>query len=168
MVPASLTLFLASPVVGLLARRIPARRLLAMGLGLAAFATAGLATWHGSVLLFELELMGYGLGAALAFPAMPMLIGTAVPRHVAASALAVNNVSKTVGAAVGAQVGAAILVAHTMSGTGAVSEQAFAFAFGASAGAAALGAISALLIRRATSEKGEVRLGGAPRPSEAV
>ena len=66
--------------------------------------------------------------------------------------MGMNTVMRTIGGVIGGQVGAAVLSAQVIPGTpGIPDESAFTATFLIAAGAAALGAVSALLIPRRTA-----------------
>jgi len=105
-----------------------------------------LAVWHSHPweILAAMPILGTGVG--FAFAAMATLITEAVKPTETGVATGMNTVMRTVGGVVGGQVGATLLSAHLISGTHVPAVTGFEIAFGASALAALVGTVVAVLV----------------------
>jgi MFS family permease len=116
LVPLSAASFLASKVSTALGRWISPTRTLPIGVllfgaGLVMFATARSRLWEIFVIM---AVAGAGIGSS--FAVMPRMIMGATPPEETASALALNQVLRTVGYSIGSALAATILTAHTAHG----------------------------------------------------
>ncbi|MER5640212.1 MFS transporter [Kitasatospora sp. NPDC002227] len=116
LLPFSAASVLASKVLPLLARRMPASAVLPLGClvclaSLLAFATARGALWE----LFVVMAVA-GLGVGCTFAVMPGLIVGAVPAAETGSAISFNQVLRYIGYSTGSALSAAVLQAHTPAG----------------------------------------------------
>jgi MFS family permease len=116
LMPLSAASFLASKASTALARWISPTRILPIGVllfgaGLVMFATARSRLWEIFVIM---AVAGAGIGSS--FAVMPRMIVGATPPEETASALALNQVLRTVGYSIGSALAATILTAHTAHG----------------------------------------------------
>jgi hypothetical protein len=146
MLPASLTMLVAGPMSGLMARRFGSRIPLALG---GFFTAAGLLMLgldhgtHGAVLAWNLIA---SIGVGLAFAAMPNLIVEAVPRAQTGEATGFNALVRSIGSSLGSQVASAIVAGSAVAGATLGTESGFTAAFLMSAGIAAAAGVFALFI----------------------
>jgi EmrB/QacA subfamily drug resistance transporter len=140
LLPTSVTLLVAGPLTGVLARRWSAKWPLALGLLLVSASTASFATWNDEPwqMLAAMPFLGFGVG--FAFASMAVLITEAVRPTETGVAGGMNTVMRTVGGVIGGQVGAALLTAYPIRGTEVPSVTGFEIAFALSAVAALVGA----------------------------
>jgi predicted MFS family arabinose efflux permease len=113
LLPWSSSSFLSSKLVTYISRWISDDRMLPIGalafaLSLILFATMRAHLWE---ILLEMAVGGVGIGCL--FAVMPRMILGAVPAGETGSALALNQVVKSVGFAIGSALAATILTAHT-------------------------------------------------------
>jgi predicted MFS family arabinose efflux permease len=113
LVPLSVCSFLTTRVTSRLARRVDPARILPVGMlivigALALFATARSQTWE---VFVAMGVAGIGLGCS--FAVMPAMIIGATPKMRTGSALALNQVLRTVGFAIGSALSATVLAAAT-------------------------------------------------------
>jgi EmrB/QacA subfamily drug resistance transporter len=146
LLPGSLLMLGAGPSAGLLGTRFGSKWPLALGMGLIAVSTFGLAAAHADPWQIVLSMAGLSVGVGFAFAAMAALITEAVEPTETGIATGINTVMRTVGAVVGAQVGAAILTATTLPGTEVPTESAYVGAFLLSAVAAAFASVIAVFV----------------------
>ena len=146
LLPSSVALLFAGPLTGLIGRRTGSKWPLAAGMLLVAISAAMLAVWHSHPweILAAMPILGTGVG--FAFAAMATLITEAVKPTETGVATGMNTVMRTVGGVVGGQVGATLLSAHLISGTHVPAVTGFEIAFGASAVAALVGTVVAVLV----------------------
>jgi len=116
LVPLSAASFLASKLATIAGRRLAPTRLLPLGVlffsvGLVVFAVARSRLWETFVVM---AIAGAGIGSS--FAVMPRMIVSATPAGETASALALNQVLRTVGYSIGSALAATILTAHTARG----------------------------------------------------
>jgi len=162
LVPASLTMLFAGPVAGILGRRFGSKWPLALGMGLVALASLGLATRHDVPLDVVVSMVLLGAGVAAAFAAMAALITESVRPTETGVATGMNTVMRTVGGVIGGQIGAALLTSYAVGDGGLPGEEAYTIAFGLSAVAAAVASCVAIFI---TAPFGARRQ---PAPAEAL
>lgn len=115
LLPLSAGSFLSNRVVSVLNRWISPARILPIGatllaLALLMFATSRTHLWE---LFIVMAIAGFGVGCS--FAVMPRMIVSAVPPHETSSALALNQVVRTIGYAIGSAVSGTILTAHTVA-----------------------------------------------------
>jgi MFS family permease len=147
LLPSSVTLLFAGPLAGILGRRWGSSKWpLAIGMVLVALAAASLAVWHAHPWQILAAMPVLGVGVGFAFAAMATLITEAVDSTETGIATGMNTVMRTVGGVIGAQVGAALLSADVLGGTNVPSVTAFQIAFAASAVAAVVGIVFAVLV----------------------
>lgn len=117
LLPLSVASYVATRFVSRLGGRLQPVRILPVGALLFGLALAVFATSRGS--LWELlVIMGIaGLGTGSSFSVLPRLIVGAVPADATSSALALNQLFRTVGFAVGSAASATVLTAHTAAGS---------------------------------------------------
>jgi EmrB/QacA subfamily drug resistance transporter len=146
LLPSSVALLFAGPFAGLIGRRTGSKWPLAAGMLLVAISAAMLAVWHSHPweILAAMPILGTGIG--FAFAAMATLITEAVKPTETGVATGMNTVMRTVGGVVGGQVGATLLSAHLISDTQVPAVTGFEIAFAASAGAALVGTVVAVLV----------------------
>jgi EmrB/QacA subfamily drug resistance transporter len=161
LLPASIVMFFAGPLAGMLGRRYGSKWPLALGLALVAVAALGLATLHDEPLDVIVAMALLGAGVAASFAAMAALITENVRPTETGIATGMNTVMRTVGGVIGGQIGAAIVTSHTIGQTGQPDEQAYVIAFGLSAVAAAIAACVAVFITA------PLRTRRRPAPAEA-
>lgn len=113
LLPMSVLSFLCSRLVTFLGKWVRPDRILPMGLLLFGLAMVITAIARGS--LWEIfVIMGVaGLGMGSSFAVLPRMIVSAVPAQETSSALALNQVLRTIGTAIGSALAATILTAHT-------------------------------------------------------
>jgi EmrB/QacA subfamily drug resistance transporter len=146
LLPTSIMLLFAGPVAGLLGRRAGAKWPLAAGLLLVAAAAGFISYWHDRPWEILAAMPALGVGVGFAFAAMATLVTEAVRPTETGVATGMNTVMRTVGGVVGGQVGAALLSAHPIAGTTVPSVVGFEVAFAASAVAALVGSVVAVLV----------------------
>jgi EmrB/QacA subfamily drug resistance transporter len=150
MLPGSLLMLVLGPFSGILGTRFGNKVPLAAGSLIASLGLLLLGVAHGStgeIVLFS-ALMFCGIG--LAFAAMPNLIMEAVPPSQTGEATGFNALVRSVGASVGTQVTATILTASVAAGAVLPSSSGYTVAFVVSAGVAAVAALAAVAIPRAS------------------
>jgi MFS family permease len=116
LLPMSVMSFSASRVVAYLNRWISSERILPLGLftfvvGVFVFATARSHLWE---IFVVMGIIGLAIGSS--FAVMPRMIMMSTPAGETSSALALNQVLRTVGYSIGSALSATILTAHTASG----------------------------------------------------
>jgi EmrB/QacA subfamily drug resistance transporter len=131
---------------GMLGRRRGPKWPLALGLLSAACGIAVFAEWHDHPWQVIAGLILLGIGFALSFAAMAMLIVDSVRPTETGIATGMNTVMRTIGGVIGGQAGAAILASDTVGATGVPAESAFTSAFWMTAIAALLGVALALCV----------------------
>jgi MFS family permease len=116
LLPISAFSFSSSKLVTFLGKWIPVGRILPLGVLVLGVALILLATSRGS--LWEIfVIMGVGgIGIGSSFAVMPRMIVGAVPAGETSSALALNQVLRTIGFSIGSALAATILTAHTAAG----------------------------------------------------
>ena len=115
LLPMSAASFTASRLVTWLGRWVDATRMLPLGAlmfaaALVVFATSRSALWE---ILVVMAIAGLAIGSS--FSVLPRLIVRAVPVTATSSALALNQVLRTVGFSIGSALSATILTAHTIA-----------------------------------------------------
>jgi MFS family permease len=116
LLPMSALSFSSSKLVTFLGKWIPVARILPLGVLVLGVALTLLATSRGS--LWEIfVIMGIGgIGVGISSAVMPRMIVGAVPAGQTSSALALNQVLRTIGYSIGSALAATILTAHTAAG----------------------------------------------------
>jgi MFS family permease len=137
---------LLGPVAGVFGRRYGSKWPLALGMGLVALASLGLASRNDVPLDVIVSIVLLGAGVAAAFAAMAALITESVRPTETGIATGMNTVMRTVGGVIGGQIGAAILTSYAVGDSGFPDEQAYTIAFGLSAVAAAVASFVAVFI----------------------
>jgi predicted MFS family arabinose efflux permease len=115
LVPMSIASFSASKVTAHLARWLRPARILPIGALMFAAALALFATRREHLWEIFLVMAFVGLGVGCSFAVMPRLIVPAVRADQTGSALALNQVLRTIGMSIGSALSAAILAAHTVA-----------------------------------------------------
>ncbi|NDI46311.1 MFS transporter [Goekera deserti] len=113
LLPMSAASFSASRLATYLGRFMAPSRILPIGALLFAAALTVFATGRGSLWQICLVMAIGGLGIGCSFSVLPRLIVSTVPADATSSALALNQVLRTVGFAVGSALSATVLTAHT-------------------------------------------------------
>jgi EmrB/QacA subfamily drug resistance transporter len=162
LVPASVMMLFSGPVAGVFGRRYGSKWPLALGMGLVALASLGLATRNDVPLDVIVSMVLLGAGVAAAFAAMAALITESVRPTETGVATGMNTVMRTVGGVIGGQIGAAILTSYTIGDSGLPDEQAYTIAFGLSAAAAAIASFVAVFITAPLRARRQAR------PAEAL
>ena len=116
LLPMSIASFFTSKLVVWLSRWFSAERLLPLGVlsfvaGLVIFATSRNRLWE---IFLVMAIVGFSIGSS--FAVMPRMIMAATPLSETSSALALNQVLRTVGYSIGSALGATVLTAHTAKG----------------------------------------------------
>lgn len=116
LLPLSCASALSSRLVSVISRWLSPARILPIGslgfaLALVLFGTARSELWQ---ILIAMAIGGVAMGCS--FAVMPRMIVAAIPAHETGSALALNQVVRTVGYSIGSALAAAILTAHTPAG----------------------------------------------------
>jgi MFS family permease len=116
LLPMSIASFCTSKLVVWLSRWFSAERLLPLGVlsfvaGLILFATSRSQLWE---IFLVMAIVGFSIGAS--FAVMPRMIMAATPLSETSSALALNQVLRTVGYSIGSALSATVLTAHTANG----------------------------------------------------
>ena len=116
LLPMSIASLFSSRLVVWLGKWVSAEKLLPLGVlmfvvGLAIFATNRSQLWE---IFLVMAIVGLSIGAS--FAVMPRMIIAATPVSETSSALALNQVLRTVGYSMGSALGATILTAHTPAG----------------------------------------------------
>ncbi len=147
LLPTTMAMLVVSPFAGWLAGRIGARLVLIAGclVTTLSFTMMGLAHTQQFDMYVATALMGIGI--ALAFSTLAILIVEAVPPAQTAVATGMNTVMRTLGGAVGGQVGAS-LIAGTVVAASLPTERGFTLAFLFAAGACLLAALASLAVPR--------------------
>ncbi len=147
LLPTTMAMLIVSPFAGWLAGRIGARLVLIAGclVTTLSFTVMGLAHAQQFDMYVATALMGIGI--ALAFSTLAILIVEAVPPAQTAVATGMNTVMRTLGGAVGGQVGAS-LIAGTVVAASLPTETGFTLAFLFAAGACLLAALASLAVPR--------------------
>lgn len=146
MISCSLALVALAPLGGVLAKRVGGRVPLVLGMVGVAASSVLLARWHGTSLQVVLGMLALGVGIALAFGSIPMLVTQSVRPAELGVATGMNLVMRTVGGVLGGQVGA-VLLTSLVAGPGRVpAESSFVWAFVAAAVVAAIGAAWCALV----------------------
>jgi predicted MFS family arabinose efflux permease len=118
LLPMSAVGFFSSKLVTYLGRRMSLDRILPLGV-LALGASLLMAAFARGSLWEILVIMAIsGIGTGFAFAVMPRMIVSAVPAEETSSALASNQVLRTIGYSIGSALAATILTAHTAAGAG--------------------------------------------------
>ncbi|MDN5892713.1 MAG: MFS transporter [Nocardioides sp.] len=120
MVPSGLVMVLLSPFSGMILNRWGGRLTMAVGAAIMSVTYLLRIPFSGSVTEVVLGSALVGLGTALAFAAMPMLIMAAVPITETAAANGINALMRSVGGATSSAVFAAITASVTVSYAGEV------------------------------------------------
>lgn len=141
-------MLLAAPLAGALGARIGFRGVLVSGIATGAAAFLLLAVAHGSVVALLAGVIVLGVGIALAFAGMSILIIAAVPPEDIGIATGINTIMRTAGAAFGTALVTAILTADTIAGTAVPTERAYVSAFLLAAVIALVGVGAALRVPR--------------------
>lgn len=116
LVPFSLLGFVAGRLLPPLQRRVPARTLLVASAAVVLLAHVLFALARQPLLAPVLAMSVLGLGVGAFSASMPAVILAATPPAETASAMAVNQVVRSVGFAIGSALGGLILAAHTGTG----------------------------------------------------
>jgi predicted MFS family arabinose efflux permease len=116
MVPVSVISFFSTYVVEWIGRWMPAVRIMPVGVAIVGAAQVMFAGARSS--LWEIFVIGalLGLGVGCSFAVMPRIIVRAVPPEETSSALAMNQVLRTIGYTIGSSLAAAVLSAHEHGG----------------------------------------------------
>jgi EmrB/QacA subfamily drug resistance transporter len=151
LLPTTMAMLIVSPISGWLAERIGARLNLIFGCAITtvSFTMMGLAHTQQFDLYVATALMGIGI--ALAFSSLAILIVEAVPPEQTGVATGMNTVMRTLGGAVGGQVGASLIAGTVVAagvGAGSPTETGFTEAFLFAGGACLLAALASLLVPR--------------------
>ncbi|MDA0169274.1 MFS transporter [Solirubrobacter taibaiensis] len=158
LLPFSLAMIAAGPIAGRLGtshgRTLPLR----IGLALGAVSLAGLATLHGTELVFALWMPIMGTGMAFALAAIGALVIDHSQPHETGVTSAMNTIMRTTGAAIGAQLAATILVAHDGQAAG------YTVAFAVAAAGALLALVPTLLLSRKPSTTVAIWTQPVPKP----
>ena len=147
--PSSLAMLAFSPVSGWLGARAGARTPLILGAVLCATAYTVLMLVHGEVGAVVGANALNGIGAALAFSALPNLTVRAAPVERTGVATAITTVARTAGGTLGSQVAAVVLAAATPPGSLDPSRAGFTAVFAVMVAAMVLCLAVALVIPRA-------------------
>ncbi|MEV7394305.1 MFS transporter [Streptomyces sp. NPDC091215] len=149
LLPGSLTALVASPVGGVLVRRVGARSTLAIGAVAGAAGFAWLAFFHGQSASVICAGLLTGTSIALGYAAMPALIAASVPLHQTGIANGINSISRSVGSAIASAVVTSLLASKTIPGLPAglrlPQESQFTLSFVIALGAMALALAVALV-----------------------
>ncbi|MFG2138533.1 MFS transporter [Streptomyces sp. NPDC048650] len=155
LLPMSLGSLMANRLASALVSRFGLHQILPLGSLVITLDLVMLSLWrdHLAVLVLGTFLLGAGVGAAYAV--MPLLIVRHVPPSETGSATSFNQVLRTVGGSIGSAAISAIMLAFTPAGRDLPEGSAYTTAFLATAAAAFLGVICALLLppRRGTATK---------------
>jgi EmrB/QacA subfamily drug resistance transporter len=145
MLPSTVGMLVAGPFAGRLSSSVGSRLPLQLGAVISCIAFVLLAAVHDSGASIYVAMLVMGVGIGFAFASMANLIVESVPPEQTGIATGMNTIVRSIGGAIGSQVAASIVMA-TLASSGLPSERGFTIAFGASAGALAVGAAVALLI----------------------
>ncbi|WP_367948867.1 MFS transporter [Microbacterium sp. NC79] len=118
MVPAAIAMITIAPVAGRLMNRFGGRPLLAIGATIIALAFLFRLFAHGTIIALVVGATTVGIGTALSFAAMPVLIMSYVPREMAAAANGINSLIRTLAGAVATAGFALLLSAHSVDSNG--------------------------------------------------
>jgi len=128
LLPLTVAMLAASPLVAVMSRRAGARAPLALGVAISGASYVVLAAAHATEWQLIVAVTGMGAGFGLAFAATAVLLVEAVPREQTGSAGGASLVMRTIGGAVGTQLTATILAA-TAADDGRLTEGGFVVAF---------------------------------------
>lgn len=153
LMPSSIGSQLSNRFVLLLARRIPIGRMLPVGPTLICLAMAFLTFFHDQLWQVYGGMFVQGLAIGASFVVMPTMILAAVPATQTGSAVALNQVLRTLGGSIGSATVGAVLGAATLPGELLPSEHGYTLAFAGTAVGSALLALVLLLtpVRRTRS-----------------
>jgi predicted MFS family arabinose efflux permease len=107
---------ISNRLVRLLLRRIPARSLLVAGPALLVVDLTFLAFFHDQLWQVAIGVLFQGLGIGVSFVVMPLLILGVIPAEETGSAIAFNQVLRTLGGSVGSAMTGALLASATLPG----------------------------------------------------
>jgi predicted MFS family arabinose efflux permease len=133
LLPTSIGSQLSNRAVAPLLSRVPAQRLLPLGPAIIGLNMAFLALFHDRLwhVLIGMFLQGLAIGAS--FVLMPTMILAAVPGEQTGSAVALNQVLRTLGGSVGSALTGALFAAATLRGALLPEEHGYTLAFGTTA-----------------------------------
>jgi EmrB/QacA subfamily drug resistance transporter len=152
-VPMVAMMLVAAPLASAIGARIGFRLVLAAGLATGSAAFLLLAVSHGSVFAVVAGVTVLGIGIALAFAGMSVLVIAAVPSRDIGIATGINTIMRTIGAAFGTAIVTAILTADRIPGTVLPTEDAYIAAFLFSAAVALVGIGVALSVPRGSMDE---------------
>ena len=161
LLPGALLSLLCAPLSGKLTIRLGSRFPLVVGAALASVALALLGLWHHSPTQVAILATFLFMGNALAFAAMPNLVMDAVRQDETGEATGVNVLVRSVGSSLGSQITATILAAGA-HGSGLTTDGALTHVFVLAAAVAALAALIACVIPRASLALGGTLTGALP------
>jgi MFS family permease len=116
LVPMSAASFLSSKIAIVVSRWMAPARLLPLGMLMFAVALALFATCRGALWEIFIEMAIGGVAIGCSFVVMPRLIVSSTPSAETASALALNQVLRTLGYSIGSALAGTVLTAHTPTG----------------------------------------------------
>lgn len=117
LLPLSAASFLASKVAAHLITRISPARMLPVGAMLFVVSLVLFATWRGQLWQIGIEMAIAGAAVGCSFAVMPRMIVVSVLQEETSSALALNQVLRTVGYSIGSALAGTTLTAHTTGGS---------------------------------------------------
>lgn len=150
MMPSGIIMMIGSPITGRIADRVGGRNLLAAGALFTALSFVWLLFFSSEVWHFLVAVVIVGVGIALAFAVMPMLIMSAVPATETAAANGLNALMRSLGTTTAAAVVGTILATTSteVGDTVVPSATGFTATWAVALGAGVLAAALAMLIPR--------------------
>ena len=157
LMPSGVIMIIGSPITGRIAPRVGGRRLLAAGALCTALSFGWLLLFRTEVWHFIVTSVIIGVGIALAFAVMPMLIMSAVPAGETAAANGLNALMRSLGTTTAAAIVGSVLAATSSDVGGALVPSAggFTAAFVLALAAGVAATVFALLIPRRPRDYGE-------------
>ena len=141
LMPSSIGSQVSNRFVQLLARRIPIQRMLPVGPALICLNMAFLTFFHDRLWQVYAGMFVQGLAIGASFVVMPTMILAAVPAEQTGSAVALNQVLRTLGGSIGSATVGAVLAAATLRGELLPAEHGYTLAFAGTAVGCALLAV---------------------------
>jgi MFS family permease len=145
LMPSSIGSQLSNRFVQVLARRIPIQRMLPLGPALICLDMVFLTFFHDQLWQMYGGMFVQGLAIGASFVVMPTMILAAVPPEQTGSAVALNQVLRTLGGSIGSATVGAVLATATLKGELLPAEHGYTLAFAGTAVGCALLAVVLLL-----------------------
>jgi MFS family permease len=151
LLPSTIAMMIVAPAAGPLGNRYGSRTAMLVGAVIMCVGFAAIAAAHDERWQIYAAGVAFGAGLGLALGAIASLVVQSVRPTETGVAAGMNAIARTVGGALGTQVAATIVAAETVAGTGLPAESGYTITFGVCAGAVALAAVRAGLVRRGSA-----------------